>query len=124
MYTCRECEHEINQATEVCPYCGTDLTVVPGAEEQPKKKPSLAKALVLWGLAIAFLWLMVWVALPLRMLNPALQAESRALEAMSAVGADRWLPIAIRPRTGGPGQPDPQLLAHRASRQLRLPEFL
>ena len=26
MYTCRECERELNQATEVCPYCGTDLS--------------------------------------------------------------------------------------------------
>lgn len=87
MYTCRECEHEINQATELCPFCGADLTVALGAEEVPKKKPSLAKALVLWGLAIAFLWLMVWVALPLRMLNPTVQAEGRALEAMTNVRA-------------------------------------
>ena len=87
MYTCRECEQEINQASELCPYCGADLTSVPGEAEQPKKKTSLAKALLLWGTAIGFLWLMVWIALPLRMVNPMAQSENRALEAMTNVRA-------------------------------------
>src|SRR6202790_5722447 len=26
MYSGRECENEINQATELCPHCGADLT--------------------------------------------------------------------------------------------------
>jgi hypothetical protein len=84
MYTCRECEQVINQASELCPYCGADLTVTPGGAE-PAKKTSLAKALLLWGTAIGFLWLMVWIALPLRMVNPMAQAEDNALEAMTNV---------------------------------------
>ena len=40
---------------------------------------------MLWGVVIGFLWLMVWIALPLRMLNPTMQSEGRALEAMANV---------------------------------------
>ena len=36
MYTCRECERPINQATEICPYCGADLTEPIGLESRPK----------------------------------------------------------------------------------------
>ena len=87
MFLCRECDQEINQASELCPYCGADLTTVPEEAALPKKKPSLVKALILWGTAIGFLWLMVWVALPLRMMNPMLQSENNALEAMANVRA-------------------------------------
>ena len=46
MYMCRECENEINQATELCPHCGADLTaLVPGAEALSAAKPSLGKIL-------------------------------------------------------------------------------
>jgi hypothetical protein len=82
MYACPKCEQSINQASELCPYCGADLTAVAEPEAQTGKKRSLAKALILWGVAIAFLWLMVWIALPLRMLNPTMQSESHALEAL------------------------------------------
>ncbi len=87
MYVCPQCEQVINQATEICPYCRADLTTLPREAEEPKKKPSVAKAVLLWGLAIAFLWLMVWIALPLRMMSPAAQSEDRALEAMTNVRA-------------------------------------
>jgi hypothetical protein len=87
MYTCPQCEQLINQGSELCPCCGADLTPAPTPEEQQGKKRSLVKALIFWGVAIAFLWLMVWIALPLRMLNPTAQAEGRALEALSNLRA-------------------------------------
>ena len=87
MYVCPKCEQSINQASELCPYCGADLNVTPEPEEQKGKKRSLAKALVLWGVAIGFLWLMIWIALPLRMLNPTMQSENHALEALKNLHA-------------------------------------
>ena len=86
MYVCPQCEQVINQATEICPYCQADLTALPVEDEEPaKKKPSIVKAVLLWGLALGFLWLMVWIALPLRMMSPAVQSEDRALEAMTSI---------------------------------------
>jgi hypothetical protein len=87
MYVCPKCEQSINQASELCPYCGADLTVTAEPEEPKGKKRSWAKALVLWGLAIGFLWLMIWIALPLRMLNPTMQSESHALDALKNLHA-------------------------------------
>jgi hypothetical protein len=87
MYVCPQCEQVINQATEICPYCRADLTALPEEVEEPKKKSNIGKAILLWGLALGFLWLMVWIALPLRMMSPAVQSENRALEAMTSVRA-------------------------------------
>src|SRR5258706_14696076 len=52
MYNCRECENEINQATEICPHCGADLTMSV-AGSQPATKPSLQKILLRWGFLLA-----------------------------------------------------------------------
>src|SRR2546426_1112507 len=43
MYTCRECERPINQATEICPYCGADLTEPIGPEAEEPAKKALSK---------------------------------------------------------------------------------
>ena len=44
MYTCRECENEINQATELCLHCGADLTaLIGGRGKRPKAKPGIGK---------------------------------------------------------------------------------
>jgi hypothetical protein len=88
VYTCRECEQMINQASEICPYCGADLTAAPGSEiAPPAKKRSLAKIFLLWGAVIACLWAIVWFSLPLRFMNPAAQAEMRAREALADIHA-------------------------------------
>jgi hypothetical protein len=84
MYVCRECEQPINQASEICPYCGADLTTAQADDDaRPKKKRSLVKVIFFWGIVIGSLWAIVWFALPLRFTNPSAQAESRALEAMN-----------------------------------------
>ncbi len=88
MYTCRACEHEINSATEVCPYCGEDLTAVPAnAAAEPKKKPGFVKRLVRWTLVLAtlcgFLWYVLF--LPERAGNPSARAERQAITSLQEV---------------------------------------
>jgi len=91
MTTCRECENEINQGTEICPHCGADLTApLPGAEP-PKPPPTLTQILVRWGILLgallAAMWSFLWFVVPERRGNPTEQAETRALEALHEVQA-------------------------------------
>jgi hypothetical protein len=91
MYTCRECEYEINQATELCPHCGADLTApIPGMEG-PAAKPSIGKILLRWGVLLAVLlaaiWSFLWFIVPERQGNPTAQAEGRAAESLREVRA-------------------------------------
>src|SRR4029077_15334427 len=91
MYTCRECENEINQATELCPHCGADLTEsVPGVEAG-KAKPSLGKILLGWGVLLgvllAAIWSFLWFIVPERQGNPTAQAEARAAESLRGIRA-------------------------------------
>jgi hypothetical protein len=91
MYTCRECESEINQATEICPHCGTDLTLPPPGDETPKKKLGTPKILMRWGLVLAILfsaiWSFVWFVASPRAGAGARQAESSAVQGMDEVRA-------------------------------------
>lgn len=88
MYVCRECEKPINQASELCPYCGADLTVAPSAESpEPRKPRSRTKMILSWGVVLAFFGAIFWFSLPLRQANPAPQAEARALDALGQINA-------------------------------------
>ena len=91
MYTCRECESEINQATEICPHCGADLTLPPGGEETPRKKLSTLQILVRGGFLLAILlgavWSFVWFVASPRSGAGAQQAEARAVQALDEVRA-------------------------------------
>lgn len=84
MYSCRECEREINLASEVCPYCGADLTVT---ETAPAAKPGVAKRAIRWTLLLgglcAFLWYILF--LPLRSGDPRGQAERVADQSLREV---------------------------------------
>lgn len=86
MYTCRECEREINQSSEICPYCGTDLTVAPAAEGEPAKPRTTGQILLRWFLILgafsAMLWAFLWYILPARTDNPTETAETRAAGAL------------------------------------------
>jgi hypothetical protein len=90
MYTCRECERPINQASEVCPYCGADLTISAEAAEAPLTPAARRKALirrwVLWGVLVAGIWTFLWYVLPERPGDAAGEAEGRAVEALRLVG--------------------------------------
>ncbi|MFZ0037463.1 MAG: hypothetical protein WAK91_08585 [Candidatus Acidiferrales bacterium] len=88
MYVCRDCEQPLNQATEVCPYCGTDLTGQPLEElAAPKKKRSIVKIVVIWGVLVACLWAIVWFVLPPRPGTSKPEAEKSALAALSDLRA-------------------------------------
>jgi hypothetical protein len=68
MYTCRECENEINLATE------------------PAVKPSLPKILIRWGMLLGILLAAIgsflWFIAPGRWGNPTAQGEGRAVESL------------------------------------------
>jgi hypothetical protein len=93
MYTCRECERPVNQATELCPYCGADLTLPAETDSgvQPKKKPTLRSALARWGLLLGAMLLFVWFILllpgPGTRDGGAAAAERRAVESLRAIQA-------------------------------------
>ena len=86
MYTCRECEQTINQATEVCPYCGADLTA-PTADESaaPVKKSSPTRIVIILGIVVAFLWGVAWFAVPWRITGSKLESEARARDALAVI---------------------------------------
>jgi hypothetical protein len=88
MYTCRECEQTINQATEVCPYCGVDLTV-PRVDESlaPAKKSSPTRLILILGIVVAFLWGVAWFAVPWRITGSKLESEARARDALAMIQA-------------------------------------
>ncbi len=86
MYICRECEEPLNQAMEVCPHCGADLTAAnPEEGPVPKKKSNLIKSIVIWGILIASVWAIVWFVLPPRPESSKGEAEKSALAAISEV---------------------------------------
>lgn len=91
MYTCRECENEINQATEICPRCGADLTLPPPGEPAEKKKLSTPKILLRWGLLLgvlmAAIWSFVWYVATPKTGGSRLQAETLAVQALDEVRA-------------------------------------
>jgi len=86
VYTCRECENEINQATELCPHCGADLTDSIEGVAPVKPKPTMGKILLRWGVLLAVLlgaiWSFLWFIVPERQGNPTTQAEARAAQAL------------------------------------------
>ncbi len=91
MFTCRECESDINQATEICPHCGADLTALPMGAEAPPAKPGLKKILLRWGVLLgvllAAIWSFLWFVVPERQGNPTAAAEERAVESLREVHA-------------------------------------
>lgn len=89
MYTCRECERPINQASEMCPYCGADLTVPVETDEAPptpaQRRKALIRRWVLWGAMVAAVWGFLWYVLPQRPADAVEEAERRAVEALELV---------------------------------------
>jgi len=122
MISCRECESEINQATEICPHCGADLTQLPPGSPIPKKKPSLAKVLLRWGILLgvllAAIWSFLWFVVSPRTGNVALEAETQAVETMdevhSALASYAAAQNGIYPETLDVLGPDVRVAAQRA----------
>jgi len=79
MYTCPECEQEINAASELCPHCGADLTA--RATEPPPPPPTLARrlrVLLLFALLIGSVWAFLLYIVPDRRAASETQAETQA----------------------------------------------
>lgn len=91
VYTCRECENEINQATELCPHCGADLTEGTDGVAPLKPKPSTGKILLRWGVLLgvllAAIWSFLWFIVPERQGNPTALAEARAAQSLRDAGS-------------------------------------
>jgi len=87
VYTCRECENEVNQATEICPHCGADLTDAPSLEPAKPSKMKYGKLLLVWGgmlmVLLGAMWSFLWFVVTPRNAQATLQAESHAVDAMS-----------------------------------------
>jgi hypothetical protein len=91
MYTCWECESEVNQATEICPCCGADLTGLGLNHDEPRPQVPMKKKVMRWGgllvVMLAALWSFLWFVVPERQGNPTAQAESRAMQSLTDVRA-------------------------------------
>ncbi|HTS13926.1 MAG TPA: hypothetical protein VMH00_17530 [Candidatus Limnocylindrales bacterium] len=87
VYSCRECEQPINQATEVCPYCGADLTQSPPASDDapPPRKKSPARVAILLFIVLLTLAAIAWFAFPWRLAGSKSEFESHAQAALAAL---------------------------------------
>ena len=91
MFTCRECEHEINQASEICPRCGADLTLPVPGDAAPRKKLKTRQILVRWSFLIivlvAAIWGFLWFVASPRTGQVQLQAEMQAVQSLDDIRA-------------------------------------
>ena len=89
MYTCRECDAAINSGSEVCPYCGADLTAtaadVFGEPAPVAKKPTAKRILIACGILLLTLALVGWFAVPWRLSGSKKDSEMRARDAMATI---------------------------------------
>jgi hypothetical protein len=89
MYTCRECDAAINSSSEVCPYCGADLTSpaadVFGEPAPVAKKPTAKRILIACGVLLVTLGAVGWFAVPWHMSGSKSESEARAREAIATV---------------------------------------
>ena len=89
MYTCRECEAEINSGTEICPQCGADLTIAPADDGSAKPPPNRQRIIIRWVVLLAILfgslWSFLWFVVSPRTGQPTLQAETQALDSLTQI---------------------------------------
>ena len=89
MYTCRECDAAINSGSEVCPYCGADLTSsvadVFGEPAPVAKKPTAKRILIACGVLLVTLGAVSWFAVPWHMSGSKSESQARALDAVATV---------------------------------------
>jgi RNA polymerase subunit RPABC4/transcription elongation factor Spt4 len=91
MYSCPECEQPINQASEVCPYCGADQKALADTElllagKTPKSaKANYKRVAVVCGVLLATLWAIAWFAVPWKLSGSKTEAEARARESLATI---------------------------------------
>jgi hypothetical protein len=87
MYVCRKCEQPINSASAVCPYCGAEQNSAAEGETpsgKTKKKNGVRMA-IMFVIAIAGIWGIIWFATPMRMESPRPDAERSALDSLRSL---------------------------------------
>ena len=83
MYVCRKCQQPINSASEVCPYCGAEQNPqAANSASKPAKKRSASRVAMLFVIAIAGVWGIIWFATPMRMGDSRPDAERAAVESL------------------------------------------
>src|SRR5260370_7899323 len=89
MYKCPECDNEINQATEVCPHCGTALAALAAVAlaAEPAKQRSTGKIVLIWVALVVVvavgLYAFIWSVVPERAGNQSRAGvEARVLESL------------------------------------------
>jgi len=89
MYTCRQCDAAINSGSEVCPYCGVDLTSlgadVFGEPAPVARKPTAKRILIACGILLVTLGAVGWFAVPWHMSGSKSESEARARDAIATV---------------------------------------
>jgi hypothetical protein len=91
MYSCPECEQPINQASEVCPYCGADQKALADTElllagKTPKPtKTNYKRVALVCGILLATLWAIAWFAVPWKLSGSKTEAEARARESLATI---------------------------------------
>ncbi len=91
MYSCPECEQLINQASEVCPYCGADQKALAENElllagKTPKPtKTNYKRVVLVCGILLAILWAIAWFAVPWKLSGSKTEAEARARESLAII---------------------------------------
>jgi type II secretory pathway pseudopilin PulG len=89
MYSCPECQQPINQASDVCPFCGADQKAIADTEAllsgRPAKKKNAKRIILVCAILLAVLWVTAWFAVPWKMSGSKTEEESRARDAMVSI---------------------------------------
>ena len=82
MVACPACDQPVNQATEVCPYCGTDIAPAPPARRREAQRKGLIVTLIVALFLILGIWGIFWFVLPKPNVAPPALAEAGAINAL------------------------------------------
>lgn len=89
MYTCQECEQQINTANDVCPYCGADQRGSSGGSvgefAAPAKKSGAKRIIITCGILLVILAAVGWFAVPWHMGGSKAESEARARDAIKTI---------------------------------------
>jgi len=86
MYSCPECEHEINAASELCPHCGADLTPrPPETDARPMTLRKRLLVLLLFAALIGSVWAFLLYIVPDRRAASQTQAEAQAIASLREI---------------------------------------
>ena len=87
MFTCPACDQPINQATEVCPYCGTNIAPVPPAKRREQQRKGLLITMIGGLVLVGGIWAIIWIVLPKPNVAPPAVAEAGAIAALREAAA-------------------------------------